>query len=103
MIQINISGEDTKSGIEANELGDLIYDCQCLKNIKIIGLMTIGLHTEDVEKIRENFKKMKVLYDNHNGGHFKYLSMGMSDDYQIAIEEGSNMVRIGRAIFGERD
>jgi uncharacterized pyridoxal phosphate-containing UPF0001 family protein len=73
------------------------------KNVKLNGLMTIGPLTDDKKKIKEAFLKLKEKFDKLKERYeIKYLSMGMSDDYDIAIECGSNMLRIGRKIFGER-
>lgn len=75
-----------------------------LENVKVTGLMTMAKFTEDREEIRRSFRLAKELYDSIGKGNpdFQYLSMGMTHDYDIAIEEGSNMLRIGTAIFGER-
>lgn len=107
LIQVNISGESTKSGIRPEETMDFIEAMKQYPHIRIKGLMTIGPLTEDRELIRDCFRQMKKLFDEIKTKKFshaqmQYLSMGMTNDFDIAIEEGANMVRIGRAIFGER-
>jgi len=106
LIEINSSGEETKSGINPDRLFYLVDELQKLKMVSIKGLMTIGPLTDDVRAIRKAFQITKNKYDelvrNYTHLDLRYLSMGMSADYQIAIEEGSNMIRIGTAIFGER-
>ncbi|MBN2087624.1 YggS family pyridoxal phosphate-dependent enzyme [Candidatus Peregrinibacteria bacterium] len=102
MIQVNTSGEAQKSGVSPHEAISLINKVSKLPNIKLIGLMTIGVKSNDEEKIRKCFKLLKQIFDqikNHNS-QITYLSMGMSGDYKIAIEEGSTMVRIGKGLFG---
>lgn len=106
LIEINSSGEETKSGINPDGLFYLVDELQKLKMVSIKGLMTIGPLTNDVKAIRKAFQITKNKYDELGKKYphldLRYLSMGMSADYQIAIEEGSNMIRIGTAIFGER-
>ncbi len=100
LIQVNISGEKTKSGVSAEKLGEFILEISWFKNIKVIGLMSIG----SKKKVQE-FRMMKSLFDDlkEKGFLMKILSMGMSEDYLEAIKEGSNMVRLGRKIFDERN
>lgn len=93
LVQVNIGKEPQKYGIAPNEINEFIYTISGLKNINIKGLMCIAPYGEDP---RPYFKDMKEIYDRFN---FDYLSMGMTNDYKIAIKEGSNMVRIGTAIF----
>lgn len=106
LIEINSSGEETKSGIKPDQLLYLVDQLKRLEKVKIKGVMTIGPFTSDEKRIREAFiqtrKKFEELAEREKDPEIKYLSMGMSLDYQIAIEEGSNMVRIGSAIFGKR-
>ena len=108
LIQVNAAQEESKFGIKAEETEKMIRDIleQC-KNIRIRGLMCIAPLTEDLEEIRPYFAEVKKQYDEfgaikHPRLDFAYLSMGMSHDYQVAIEEGANMVRVGSAIFGAR-
>ena len=105
MIQVNTSGEDTKSGIEPHMALDLCREIMELKNIYLQGLMTVGPLTDDTDAIRGSFKMLKDLLqeiNNKMGTNIKELSMGMSSDYLIAVEEGATMLRIGSSIFGNR-
>lgn len=108
LVQINISEEDSKHGIDENNLAEFIKKLNEFENIEIRGLMGMAPFEEDVEKTRSYFKQMREYYDGINIkkiNRYKltYLSMGMSNDFQIAIEEGSNMVRVGTKIFGRRN
>jgi len=108
LVQVNISGETTKSGIKPDDVIDFVESVTQYPHIRVKGLMTIGPLTEDEQLIRTCFRRMKKLFDEickRDIPHveMQYLSMGMTNDFEIAIEEGSNMVRIGRAIFGERE
>lgn len=107
LLQIHIAEEDTKFGFDEKEVIELIKSeaFQHLKNIKVVGLMGMATFTDDENQIRKEFKSLKKLFDklqisNHQ---FQILSMGMSGDYQLAIEEGSTMIRVGSSIFGERN
>lgn len=104
LIQVNTSGEPQKSGIEPSETGTLCDQVSQLENVKIKGLMTMARLTENKDEIRQSFRMLKGIYDELKTVYtdFEYLSMGMTNDYEIAVEEGSNMLRIGSAIFGER-
>ncbi|MBU5269027.1 YggS family pyridoxal phosphate-dependent enzyme [Clostridium cochlearium] len=107
LIQINIGEDKNKYGIRVEEIENMIKACEECSNVKVQGLMTI-LPMEDDESCRRYFKQMKQIFDDLKSRSFKniemkYLSMGMSGDYEIAVEEGSNMVRIGQGIFGKRD
>jgi pyridoxal phosphate enzyme (YggS family) len=107
LIQVNTSHEESKYGVAPENAIFLVKQAARYDTLKICGLMTIGLFTKDEVKIRNCFKVLKEIYDNImkegiDRVQMKYLSMGMSGDYQIAIEEGANMVRIGTAIFGAR-
>jgi len=107
LIQVNIGNEESKTGISLEELNELIEACEKCKNVKVKGLMaTIPIGNE--ESCRYYFKEIKKLYDKLNKEHFKNISMdvlsiGMTGDYKVAIDEGSNMVRIGAGIFGKRN
>ena len=105
LVQVNTSDEMQKSGAEPGEVKKLCKEISVLENINIQGLMTIGMFTDMENIIRENFVLLKNLFDEMKTdyGSFKYLSMGMTSDYKIALEEGSNMLRIGSAIFGKRN
>ncbi len=106
LIEINSSGEETKSGVKPDQLFTLVDKLKTLKKVKIKGVMTIGPFTADEKRIREAFAVTRQRFEELAGmekdPEIKYLSMGMSLDYRIAIEEGSNMVRVGSAIFGRR-
>ena len=100
LIQIRIAQEETKFGIAPDELELLLEASKSYNNILIEGLMGMASFTKDKNQIRREFQLLKSIYDKYSS--FKILSMGMSGDYNIAIEEGSNMVRVGSKIFGER-
>lgn len=107
LLEINASGEESKFGIEFSEAEEIIKNNEKREHCLIKGLMTIGPNYSAEEQIRSAFKKMKELFDFLSGKDYKncemkYLSMGMSGDYTIAIEEGANIVRVGSAIFGAR-
>ena len=108
LIQVNAAEEESKFGITVEETGPLIKDIlNTCKYIRIKGLMSIAPFAENPEDIRIYFRQVKKLYDdfsliNHERLDFQYLSMGMSHDYEVAIEEGSNLIRVGSAIFGQR-
>lgn len=100
LIQIRIAKEETKFGILPHELELVLESSKSYNNILIEGLMGMASFTKDKNQIRNEFKLLKSIYDKYES--FKVLSMGMSGDYSIAIEEGSNMIRVGSKIFGER-
>lgn len=107
LLQIHIAEEATKFGLNESELHEIIKseEFSALKNIKIVGLMGMATFTEDQIQVQREFKQLKSIYNplKENNKDFSVLSMGMSGDYQIAIEEDSNMVRIGSSIFGTRN
>ncbi len=105
LVQVNTSDELQKSGAEPKDVKNLCKDISSFENINMQGLMTIGMFTDYEKIIRENFILLRNLYEDLkvNYTSFKYLSMGMTSDYRIALEEGSNMLRIGSAIFGQRN
>lgn len=111
LLQIHIAEEESKYGLDYNEAETILYSplVNQLSNIRIAGLMGMATFTEDMSQVRSEFKKLKSFFDfvsqikQVNSETFKILSMGMSGDHRIAIEEGSTMVRIGTAIFGERN
>ena len=112
LLQMHIATEDTKFGMDEKEVVELLdfytANKDDFKNITIAGLMGMASFTDDKEQVRREFRKLKSLFDIFKSSyflgddHFKMLSMGMTDDYPIAIAEGSTMVRIGRALFGAR-
>ncbi len=111
LLQVHISGEETKFGFSPHEVMKLMDDLISIPytGITIRGLMGMASFTDDLNQVRNEFKSLKKLYDSIRGesvsgitADFNILSMGMTNDYKIALEEGSNMVRIGSAIFGDR-
>jgi pyridoxal phosphate enzyme (YggS family) len=108
LVQINVAEEDTKFGIAIDEAADFIKSISEFDNLRVMGLMTIAPYDLDSENVRPVFRQLKVKFSelsqmNLPNVHMKYLSMGMSNDYKVAIEEGSNMIRVGTAIFGKRN
>jgi len=107
LVQVNISGEDTKSGISAEDAPGLISEISHLKNLSIKGLMTMPPYFYQPEKVRPYFAALRELRDQMKkqslpNVSLEELSMGMTGDFEVAIEEGATLVRIGTAIFGER-
>lgn len=107
LIEINVSGEKTKNGIPATQAIGFIKDISPLGNISINGLMTMAPYSENPENSRPYFSELRRIREHIEkegiaGVSMKELSMGMTDDFEIAIEEGATIIRIGRAIFGER-
>lgn len=111
LLEIDISHEETKFGLSKDELYSLLSSSEYeqMKNIRICGLMGIGSITDDRSKTREEFRGLKALFVEvkdkffADKDYFCHVSMGMSGDYDIAIEQGSTIVRVGSKIFGERD
>lgn len=108
LVQVNTAGEEQKSGIPPSQAISLLENIAGCEHIRVLGLMTMAPFTEDQAIIRKTFSDLKKIFDEaarHFKGHdrisMKHLSMGMTSDFKIAIEEGSNMVRIGSAIFKE--
>jgi pyridoxal phosphate enzyme (YggS family) len=107
LIEVNIAGEASKSGVPLNAAIDLVRDAAVLKHIRIKGLMTMPPYSENPEDSRQHFRKLRelsgsVTKDNVHGVSMQELSMGMSGDFEVAVEEGATLVRVGTAIFGER-
>jgi pyridoxal phosphate enzyme (YggS family) len=107
LLQLKIAEEDSKFGMSEADAKELLAseEFQNYKNVSLVGLMGMATFTDNQEHLRSEFKKLKRMYDDfsktqHN---FSIISMGMSGDYQIALEEGSTMVRVGSSIFGERN
>ena len=99
LLQVNVFGEATKSGFAVNEVGMAVKEIRRLPNLMVMGLMTIAPLVADPEEVRPVFRKLRELRDSLG---LEHLSMGMTDDFEVAVEEGATMLRIGRAIFGER-
>ena len=107
LLEVNSSEEESKFGVTPDAAIEMLEEITETTGLTINGLMTVGPMSDDENVIRSAFKKLKSLFDraassNIRGVNLNYLSMGMTNDFEIAIEEGSNMVRIGRALFGER-
>ena len=107
LIEVNVSGEKTKNGIPADTAITLIKDVSSLENLSVRGLMTMAPYSDNPENSRPYFSELKnlqksIIKEGITGIQMEELSMGMTDDFEIAIEEGATIVRIGRAIFGER-
>ena len=107
LLQLKISKEETKFGLGEKQFKEIIYSDEYkeMKNVKIKGLMAMASNTNEKSIIRSEFVHAKKIFDEINNGDksFEILSMGMSNDYKIAIECGSNMIRLGSLIFGERN
>lgn len=105
LIQVNLAKEETKSGVYEENLQALIANIDNCKNIRLRGFMLIAPNYSDVENCRPLFRRMYEIFSTvqKTRQNFDFLSMGMTHDYKIAIEEGANLVRIGTAIFGERN
>jgi len=108
LVEVNTSGEATKTGIRPEETLDFLRKMAELENLKVLGLMTVGPLTSDLTAIRKSFRTLRNLFEqagrlNVSNCKMEYLSMGMSSDFEIALQEGSNMIRIGTAIFGPRN
>lgn len=108
LVQVDLGGEATKSGVSENDLPELIEVIKACEHLSLIGLMTLPPFFDDAEPVRPFFRRLREVRDRlRSGGAFGdnqgELSMGMSHDYEVAIEEGATMVRIGTAIFGTRN
>lgn len=108
LVQVNPAEEESKFGVSCDEADRLVMDIlsEC-DNIRVRGLMSVAPYAENPEDVRKYFAEVKKIYDRlgkveHENLELSWLSMGMSNDYQVAMEEGSNMVRVGSAIFGRR-
>jgi len=106
LIQVNVSGERTKFGINPSELIDFLVDLQELHHVKAKGLMTIAPYVSDPEQARPFFRTLRLLARRANeklpGDSLPLLSMGMTNDFEVAVEEGANLIRLGTALFGAR-
>ena len=100
LLEVNVANEESKWGFKVDEIKDAYNQISSLPNINVQGLMTVAPHVENPEEVRKYFRKLKEINDSLN---LHVLSMGMSGDYKIAIEEGSTYIRIGTVIFGARN
>ena len=99
LLEVNVAGEATKGGFSVGEVTAAVEEIRQLQNLKVMGLMTIAPLVAEPEEVRPVFRKLRELRDSLR---LEHLSMGMTDDFEVAVEEGATMLRIGRAIFGER-
>ena len=105
LVEVNVSGEETKYGIKPEEVEPFLKEISEFSRTRVRGLMTIAPIAEDKEEVRPYFRKLRELFEKIKSKNIKnvkmdYLSMGMTEDFEVAVEEGANMVRIGRGIFG---
>jgi len=107
LIQVNVAEEESKFGLKCEEVMSFIEKVNNYENIKIKGLMTVAPYSEDPEGVRYVFRNLRELFnkikaEKYDNVEMKYLSMGMTNDYKIALEEGANIIRVGTGIFGKR-
>jgi len=107
LLELNIAEDESKFGFKSEEIEDVVSKISEFEHINVKGLMTVAPYYDNAEDVRPIFKKLKLSFDNlskleYNNVSMEYLSMGMSNDYKIAVQEGANIVRIGTDIFGER-
>jgi len=107
LVEVNTSGEESKYGLDPDETLAAIEEMADLGGIEVVGLMTIGAFLPDPEDVRPCFQRLRAIRDEIEdrvipGVRMEHLSMGMTNDFEVAIEEGATIVRVGRAIFGER-
>ena len=103
LLQVHIAKESTKFGFNSSEISQVLLDSSVFQNIRITGLMGMATFTDDNQQIEEEFKSLKTVFNSVKNENITTLSMGMSGDYQLAIEQESTMIRIGSAIFGHRN
>ncbi len=105
LVQVKLSEEETKHGVAEEELEHLLAEMMGMENLIVEGLMTIPPYFEDPELVRPYFRRLRQLKEqmNQRGFNLRHLSMGMSGDYEVAVEEGATIVRVGTAIFGRRN
>ncbi len=106
LVQVNVAGEESKFGVSPAELPDFLVALQELERVEVCGLMTIAPYVEDPEEVRPVFRELRRLARRLDGRvprvRLNHLSMGMTNDFEVAVEEGSDMLRLGTAIFGAR-
>ena len=103
LLQVHIAEEQNKYGFNISQVEEIVSKINTYQNIQVIGLMGMATHTDNQQKINMEFDKLKKLYEKFKNNHFNTLSMGMSNDYLLAIKNQSNMIRVGSAIFGQRN
>ena len=103
LLQVHIATESTKFGFDIPKVNEAIDSANEYQNIRIVGLMGMATFTDNKQQIIQEFSSLKTVFDTVKNEHITTLSLGMSGDYQLAIEQGSNMVRVGSAIFGHRN
>ena len=103
LLQVHIATESTKFGFDIPEVNEAIDSANEYQNIRIVGLMGMATFTDNKQQVIQEFSSLKTVFDTVKNEHITTLSMGMSGDYQLAIEQGSSMVRVGSAIFGHRN
>ena len=103
LLQVHIATESTKFGFDIPEINEAIDSANEYQNIRIVGLMGMATFTENKQQVIQEFSSLKTIFDTVKNEHITTLSMGMSGDYQLAIDQGSSMVRVGSAIFGHRN
>ena len=103
LLQVHIATESTKFGFDLTEVTEVINTSKEFHNIRIVGLMGMATFTDNKQQVIQEFKNLKVLFETVKSKDITTLSMGMSGDYKLAIEQGSTMVRVGSAIFGHRN
>jgi len=107
LVQVNVAEEESKFGLPVSNIEPFVREVSTIPGLRVQGLMTIGPFTDDPEEVRPVFRELRRIFEQMKqariaGVEMRYLSMGMSGDYQVAIEEGANIVRVGSAIFGMR-
>ncbi len=103
LLQVHIATESSKFGCGIEEVESALNQAKEFKNIRITGLMGMATFTDDTQQVVNEFKSLKTVFDSIKNEHITTLSMGMSGDYKLAIEQGSTMIRVGSAIFGHRN
>ena len=103
LLQVHIASESTKFGFGLSEVTSALNQAVEFENIKIVGLMGMATFTDNTQQVTQEFKSLKTVFHSIKNDHITTLSMGMSGDYNLAIEQGSTMVRLGSAIFGNRN
>jgi len=102
LLQVHIATESSKFGFGIEEVESALNKANKFQNIKIVGLMGMATFTDDTQQLSQEFKSLKTVFDSIKNNHITTISMGMSGDYNLAIKQGSTMIRVGSAIFGHR-